>query len=164
MRKHKTMSYVCNFCGKTQENSRTYPNGLCQGCYKYFHDGGTVNPIPKPGVIAHDYRGNVICHICGRAYKRLGSHIKESHDMTIKEYKERFGLCECSKTTERNYSKMMSDYAYKNNMPAQLQLSGFNTRIKVGETYMRKGKQTRLQETLDKRQRKIKKSKAVNNG
>jgi len=163
MRIHKTISYFCSFCGKKQEHGRKYPNGWCQGCYKYFHSGGKVNPLPERGVIAHDDLGNVVCHICGRAYKRLGSHIKESHDMTIKEYKERFGLCECSKTTERNYSKMMSDYAYKNNMPEQLQSSGFNTRIKVGETHMRKGKQTRLQETLDKRQRKMKKGRVVNN-
>ena len=136
MRIHKTISYFCSFCGKKQEHGRKYPNGWCQGCYKYFHSGGKVNPLPERGVIAHDDLGNVVCHICGRAYKRLGSHIKESHDMTIKEYKERFGLCECSKTTERNYSKMMSDYAYKNNLNTILSVTNMVFDIFVTETHL----------------------------
>lgn len=147
------MSYICSFCGKIQNQSRVYPNGLCQGCYKYFHSGGTINPIPPLGVIAHDRRGNVICHICGRAYKRLGSHIKESHDMTISEYKEKFGLCANSKTTEFCYSKIMRQHAIDNDMPHQLVIAGRKTRIKPGETHLRKGKKVRLQECLDKRNR-----------
>lgn len=148
------MKFVCNFCGKPQTQSKVYPDGLCQGCYKYFRNGGTVNPIPKPGVIAYDCRGNVICHICGRAYKRLGSHIKESHDMTISEYKEKFGLCANSKTTEHNYSQVMHQHAIDNNMPQRLLVAGYNTRIKPGETHLRKGKKIRLQESIDKRNRK----------
>lgn len=95
--------------------------------------GGEINAIPPPGVIMKDKRGYVICHICGRSYSRLGSHVRESHSMTIHEYKERFGLCECSKTTEENYSKMMSTYAYDRNMPERLKAAGMNTRIKSGE-------------------------------
>jgi hypothetical protein len=135
---------------------RSYPNGLCQGCYKYFQSGGTVNPLPKTGEIAYDSRGFVVCHICGKAYKRLGSHIKESHGTTIAEYKERFGLCANSKTTEHTYSELMRQHALDNNMPMRLMIAGFNTRVKTGETFMRKGKKTRLQETLDKRRRKMK--------
>ena len=153
MNNRKTVSYTCSFCGKEQ-NNKVYPNGLCQGCYKYFHDGGTVNPLPEPGVIARDHRGNVICHICGRAYKRLGSHIRESHGMTTAEYKEVFGLCASCKTTHDNYASLMRQHAIDNDMPQQLLVYGFNTRIKPGETHMRKGKKTRLQETLDKRNRK----------
>lgn len=54
MRIHKSTSYVCSFCGKKQEHGRKYPNGWCQGCYKYFHSGGKVNPLPERGIIAHD--------------------------------------------------------------------------------------------------------------
>ena len=41
--------------------------------------------VVKPFEIKDDATGKVICHICGRAYTRLGSHVKESHDMTIEE-------------------------------------------------------------------------------
>lgn len=147
------MVHFCTSCGKPIVNNR-YPNGLCQGCYKYFRTGGEINAIPPPGIITKDSRGYVICHICGRAYARLGSHVRESHGMTIHEYKERFGLCERSKTTEENYSKMMQSYAYKHGMAERLIVTGERTRIKPGENDKRSGKKVRLQESIDKRSRK----------
>lgn len=143
----------CRECGK--EITKSY-NGLCQGCYHYFRNGGTINPIPEKGRIQYDINGRVICHICGRAYTRLGSHVKESHDMTIEEYKEEFGLCKRSKTTESRYSKTMRNYAFANNMDEQLTRTGLATRIKHGQTDMRKGKKVCMQEILDKRDRKFK--------
>ena len=141
---------ICKECGK-EFTGKIYPNGTCQGCYNYFLKGGTLNPLPLPGIIAKDERGYVTCHICGRSYKRLGSHIKESHDMTIEAYKEKFGLCANSRTTEVNYSKHMSKLAYANGMVERLAISGRATRIHPGETDKRKGKAVRLQECLSRR-------------
>lgn len=145
----------CSKCGKPIERSYA---GMCQSCYKYYHSGGTDNPLPKLGKIAYDYRGYVICHICGRAYKRLGSHIKETHDMSIAEYKAKFELCNNARTTEANYSEHMHNLAYKYNMPQRLQITGYPTRIKKGQRDMRLGKKVRLQECLDKKRR------STNNG
>ena len=142
----------CIKCGKPI-NGKIYPNEMCQGCYRYYHNGGIDNPLPALGTIEYDHRGYVICHICGRAYKRLGSHLKESHQMTIAEYKEKFELCNNSKTTERNYSQHMHDLAYKYDMPKQLILTGCDTRVKKGEKDKRLGKKVRLQERLDKSRR-----------
>ena len=142
----------CKKCGKPI-NGKIYPNGTCQGCYNYYHKGGVDNPLPQPGKIERDHRGYVICHICGRAYKRLGSHIKESHSMSITEYKEQFELCNNAKTTEQNYSRHMHDLAYKYEMPQRLQIAGKATRIKKGQKHMRLGKKVRLQECLDKSRR-----------
>ena len=136
----------CSSCNK-ELTHKTYPGRLCETCYKYFKNGGTINPLPELGTIANDERGYVVCHICGRAYKRLGTHVKQPHDMTIKEYKERFGLCNKTKTTEANYSRMMHDYAYQYNMPEQLRVAGENTRIKSGAS-IREGKTLRLQERM----------------
>jgi NMD protein affecting ribosome stability and mRNA decay len=137
----------CSKCGK--HTSKSY-SGMCQSCYRYYHDGETDNPLPKLGKIEYDYRGYVICHICGRAYKRLGSHIKESHNMTIAEYKENFGLCNNAKTTEKEYSEHMRNLSYKYMMPERLQQAGKNTRIKQGEKHLRSGKKSRLQECLNR--------------
>ncbi len=145
------MQIICKDCGKPL--SRDVYGGLCQGCWRYYRSGGTVNEIPPHGVISHDHRGCVVCHICGKAFKRLGSHIRESHNMTIEEYKECFGLCANARTTEAQYSRKMRDNAYKYDMPNRLQVTGKNTQIKKGDKSKRLGKPTRLQESLDKRER-----------
>ena len=143
----------CRECGK--EITKSY-GGLCQGCYHYFRNGGTINPIPDKGRIEYDVNGRVVCHICGRAYTRLGSHVKESHSMTIEDYKEEFGLCKRANTTESSYSKVMSQHAKINEMDKQLIAVGRATRLKKGQTDMRKGKRVCMQEILDKRARKFK--------
>ena len=140
----------CSKCGQYIERSYS---GMCQACYRYYHDGGIDNPLPESGKIAYDYRGYVICHMCGRAYKRLGSHIKETHKMTILAYKAKFGLCNNAKTTEKNYSEHMHNLAYKYDMPKRLQETGQATRIKKGDKSMRLGKKSRLQECLDRSER-----------
>ena len=71
---------ICNACGKY--SPRSYCE-MCQGCYNYFRHGGKIYPLPERGTIARDENGKVICHICGRSYARLGSHVRESHGMTI---------------------------------------------------------------------------------
>lgn len=141
---------TCSKCGKPITKSY---GGLCQGCYNYYKDGGTENPLPQKGVIAYDSRGYVVCHICGRAYKRLGSHIKESHNMNIAKYKEQFELCANAKTTENNYSQHMHNLAYKHKMPQRLIQMGEATRFHKGDK-TRLGKKTRLQESLMKKARK----------
>jgi hypothetical protein len=142
----------CTKCGKSI-NGKIYPEQTCQSCYNYYHKGGTDNPLPKLGTIELDYRGYVICHICGRAYKRLGSHIKESHGITIAEYKEKFELCNNARTTEQNYSQHMHDLAYKYDMPNRLQITGKATRIQKGQKHLRLGKKVRLQECFDRSKR-----------
>lgn len=145
---------LCKECGKIIQG-KTY-SGMCQGCYNYFKKGGTINPLPEHGRIKHDTNGKIICHICGRAYSRLGSHIRESHNMTIKEYKEMYGLCARSRTTANDYSETMRTYAYHYKMDEQLLEVGKDTRFKKGDATARKNKQVRLQEVLDKRDRKFK--------
>ena len=137
---------TCKECGK--ETTKLYGD-MCQGCYMYFRNGGKVYAPAEKGRVEYTEDGKVICHICGRAYKRLGSHIKESHGMTIKEYKEQFGLCAKAKTTEETYSSTMSKYAKKYHMDEQLKRTGKNTRFKKGDK-TRKGKPVRLQEILEK--------------
>lgn len=145
------MKKLCKCCGDIIENRHS---DLCQSCYVYFKEGGVIHPLPKEGNVEKDERGYVICHICGKAYKKLGSHVANKHNMTTDIYREKFGLCSRTKITETNYSQKMSAFAYKNNMPEQLKAIGLNTRIKFGEKDKRKGKKIRLQERIHKQQRK----------
>lgn len=144
----------CIHCGKqmTDWDVRKYKN-VCQACHNYFKNGRTVNPLPPHGQVVKDSRGYVICHICGRAYKRLGSHVRETHGMSIAEYKAEFGLCANARTTEDKYSKTMHDHALKNDMDKQLNRTGYATRVKKGDVSLRKGKDVRLQERIDRSNR-----------
>ena len=144
----------CPQCGKIISSKRY--GGLCQSCYKYFKNGGKIHDIPAAGTIGYDDQGKIICHICGKSFVRLGSHIKESHGLTIAEYKERFGLCNNAKTTEKSYSDTMRRYAKENGMDQQLLKSGKSTRIQKGDTHLRKGKKVRLQEIINSNLRKRK--------
>ena len=149
----------CFKCGK-KIGYRVYPNELCQGCYNYFKNGGTENPTPPPGRIELDERGYVICHICGRAYERLGSHVRESHNMTVKDYKEKFGLCNSAKLTGQQYHDHMRKVAYENGMVERLLASGVNTRFAKGESRTRN---IRLQEKINFAER-MKKYREEKNG
>ena len=146
------MAIRCRDCGQDISHCNRY-GGLCQSCWVYYRKGGEVHTLPPEGVIVRDSRGYVICHICGKAYKRLGSHAKEKHSMSIAGYKEKFGLCNNAKTTESNYSAHMSKLAYKYDMDKQVSEKGKHTRFKKGQRDMRLGKTVRLQERINKRNR-----------
>lgn len=145
----------CRECGK-EIKGKLYSGELCQNCYNYFRRGGIIHPLPEKGRVEHDKDGKVICHICGKSFVKLGNHIHEVHKMTIKEYKEEFGLCANARTTDDNYNKKMRKLAYEHNMDKQLRIAGKSTRFKKGDVRARKGKEVRLQEIIHKRERKLK--------
>ena len=47
---------------------------------------------PHYGEVIHDKNGNVVCHICGKSYKKLLTHVWQTHGYTKQEYKLMFGL------------------------------------------------------------------------
>ena len=128
----------CIDCGR---EIKTPYNGLCQSCYNYYRNGGIVNELPPKGMIKKDERGYVICHICGKSYKKLGGHAAQNHGMSIEMYKETFGLCRNARTTEDNYSNVMSNFAYQYKMPEMLIEKGVRTRLtSTSNTHKRQSK------------------------
>lgn len=94
------------------------------------------NPLPKRGEVIKDDYGGIICHICGKAYNKLGCHVRQAHKMTAEEYKKEFGLCttrglisDKSKEKARqrnleNFDKVVADNLIK---------KGVDTRYKKGD-------------------------------
>jgi hypothetical protein len=151
---------TCKEC-KEIIHDKAYSGGLCQACYVYFKNGGTKNEIPEKGVITKDSRGFIVCHICGKAYGKLGAHIVNKHKMTADSYREQFGLNARSQLTSDEYHAYMGELAYAYDMPEQLRRVGRNTRI-TSDRKLRKGKPIRLQEVLNKQKRVYKKKKEEN--
>lgn len=143
---------ICPSCNNAFVSKR-YPNGYCQRCYNYFRTGGSVYPIPAKGIIAKDEQGKIICHVCGKSFKVVGDHVRLAHNMTIKEYKEEFGICNNTHLTESDYHNKMKNYALHYDMDKQLIATGVNTRISPTRK-LRLGKTDREQSLIAKRNRK----------
>lgn len=121
----------CSLCGNEYNSYGDY----CVTCYAYLkrHPNGAY-PIPKEGEVLYAPNGDVICHICGRAYKRLGSHIKNHHQMSQTEYRDRFKLYRSTRLSNVDYISMMKQY------------NDENKDIVVAKNLLEKGTPTRLSE------------------
>lgn len=127
------MKDVCSICGKS--NKRTsYKEQLnmilCDSCYKMCQKY-KYHYIPPKGEIHYDCDGNIICHICGRSFKKLSVHIKTKHNMDNKTYKEIFGLNRTVSLTGTNFIK---------NVTTDITKYSANTMFKKGHTKSRKPK------------------------
>lgn len=127
----------CKFCGREQK--RPLSKGYCTTCYQYFIGYGYDTWCPsKYGELARvqdeksEQYGWPICHICGRAYTKLQQHIWYSHNMTKKEYCDKFGIDRTINMTSEEYSIKMHNYALENNMDEQLKEAGKYTRFQKG--------------------------------
>lgn len=128
----------CDLCGTTEGkifNRRKFGKYLCQTCYNY-ETKHPVHPLPKKGEIAYDNEGKLICHICGRAFKKLASHAYNGHGITAYEYKEMFGLnnnqgliAESTKEILRKHSKNNYDIVVRENLLKK----GESSRFKKGD-------------------------------
>jgi ROS/MUCR transcriptional regulator protein len=72
------------------------------------------------------------CLICGKNFKRVCSHARQSHGVSAREYKEAFGLDVRKGILSSEDSKLMREYALANGMDEQLKKAGKATRFKKG--------------------------------
>lgn len=127
MVKHKLR--ICSMCGDTY-----YTTGkFCQNCSSYLrrHPEGRY-AIPPKGVIFQADNGDVVCHICGYAFRKLGSHIAYKHHLTQKEYRDMFDLYHNTKLSNGEYITKMS------------QLNNINQDVVVKKNLIEGGKNTRV--------------------
>lgn len=118
----------CKFCGNLTDNNM---QGYCQVCYKYFVlDNKKAYPLPKYAEIEYTDNGDCICHMCGKAYRKLGGHIVQAHHITTAEYMEQFGLhTRKSKISNESYRKHMNEIQQPKCITENLLEKGKNTRF-----------------------------------
>lgn len=119
----------CQFCGAVNKTTGKY----CNTCYGYLrkHPEGRY-PLPPKGMVHYAPNGDTICHICGEAQRKLGSHIAHRHHMSQNEYRDMFELY---------HNTRLSNYEYINNM------SQINNKYKdkvVKENLIKCGVNTRI--------------------
>lgn len=129
----------CSDCGRS--NSRTkyfkeFNTVLCDTCIRTWRNN-PIKYIPPAGEIHTDDEGKLICHICGRSYDKLTSHIKGKHKISEHEYKERFGLNRTCRLTSEKLQE-----TFRNN--PTVDILSVRVQFKKGHT-VTKGKTKRLQ-------------------
>ena len=142
----KKMYLTCENCGKQKPITRAreqFNNKiLCDSCFVSFKKYPDEY-IPPKGEIHYNSEGKVICHICGRAFNKLGYHISQCHDMSIDEYKEEFGLNRRAKITSEALSKVFKD------------LSSNNLRRNKGRTFQKGHKESAKARRLQARKNRL---------
>ena len=137
----------CTICGGSHK--RTAPT--CQRCYTYFkrHPEGYY-PIPPKGTLTFATNGDLICHVCGGAYSKLGNHIRQVHNMTINEYKDEYNLLHSTQLTSEKYKTKMRSYTkkyYRKVVKKNLIKKGVATRFRKGQVVPGRGKHIKNEES-----------------
>ena len=119
----------CQFCGGVNKTTGKY----CNTCYGYLrkHPEGRYS-LPPKGVVHYAPNGDVICHICGEAQRKLGSHIAYRHHMSQNEYRDMFELYHNTRLSNYEYINNMSKINNKHKdkvVKENLIKCGINTRI-----------------------------------
>ena len=105
----------------------------------------------KKGKLHYDSEGKVICHICGRSFHSLDQHINMSHEITVAEYKEEFGLNKGTSLRSELVKQKLRDCVTKNYdkvVTSNLKEKGKSTQFVVGNEGRTKDKIR--QEEMDK--------------
>ena len=103
------------------------------------------NITPPKGEVWYDQNGKIICHICGKSFNKLSSHIVQVHNINSNEYKEMFELKRGQKLT----SKAMEEY-FRNKPRTDITKHSSKTKFKNGHISPRKGTKARLQTILER--------------
>ena len=119
----------CQFCGGVNKTTGRY----CNTCYSYLrrHPEGRY-PLHPKGVVHYAPNGDAICHICGEAQRKLGSHIAHRHHMSQNEYRDMFELYHNTRLSNYEYINNMSQINNKHKdkvVKENLIKCGVNTRI-----------------------------------
>lgn len=130
----------CTICNSPHKRA----SSTCQRCYQYNrkHPEGRYF-LPPYGLIQYASNGDPICHICGEAHSKLGSHILNFHFMYIKDYKDMFGLLHSEKLTNKSYQNKMRQYTkkyYRRVVKKNLLKHGRATRFQIGQEVIGRGK------------------------
>ena len=131
------MSSIDSICEKCGVKANRIVRGMCSKCYQREKNIESLPTyqLPQKGEVVYTSEGKIVCHICGKAFTRLLTHVRQYHGISEKDYKKEYGLIlykgiisESSREKSRkavfnNYDKVVLDNLVKN---------GKNTRFKDG--------------------------------
>lgn len=69
---------------------------------------------PNYGKVVKSADGRIICHICGKPFRKLGAHVVQKHGITSWVYKVMFGLDVIKGLVSDEHRQHLSDCAKRN--------------------------------------------------
>lgn len=133
--------------------------GYCQVCYNYFiQQSKNIYPVPPYGEIWYADNGDCICPLCGKAFRKLGRHFNQSHNMSSDEAHKFFGWDRNAKATNVSYRKLMQQKLQKKCVVINLLKKGQATRYAPGASGRTKNKVSAM--TLHRLKQQFKKENA----
>lgn len=131
----------CIDCGATEGRiikSKRFGVNLCSKCYQLWSAANgkpKEYPLPAFGEITFDNQGYPICHICGRAYRKLLQHVNQKHSLTEIEYKRKFGLDRTGIIADSTKAKLQKSVKEHFNLVVEKNLlnGGKKTRFRKGD-------------------------------
>lgn len=100
------------------------------------------------GIIEYNDEGLPKCEICGLHFDRVLSHVRQKHNMSAREYKQKYGFDTTKGICSKNSSKLSRTRALENYdkvIKSNLIINGVNTRFKKnhkGRTYDKLSRQS----------------------
>ncbi|KUO10227.1 MucR family transcriptional regulator [Streptomyces sp. DSM 15324] len=98
-------------------------------------------------LIRDEATDTVICHVCGRAFRSLGAHVRV-HGMTAAEYRREFGLLRARALSARSFAREQSRTrraGYRASEEAQARFAAGRTMARSGELTRRRRNSARAQ-------------------
>lgn len=62
------------------------------------------------GALSFTTKGAIQCHICGDVFDNMGFHVEPAHDITVKEYRRKFGISMNSKLVSEAWRESRKNY------------------------------------------------------
>ena len=86
----------CSYCDRTEKTHKILNNKefgyVCNRCYQREKNHPRRYELPQYGEVKYSPDDKPICHICGKAYDKLLSHVTQVHNINARDYKKEFGL------------------------------------------------------------------------
>lgn len=113
-----------------EKNKRIYSNGsMCKEMKCKEH--------PHYGELIYDARGLLVCHICGKSFKKLGAHIWGKHHILKRTYCEMYGLDVERGLCSEEHRELLRENVmkhYNESVVENLIQGGRKTRFEYGHT------------------------------
>jgi len=143
----------CKICGKQLPNCRfrTFCSKKCRNKSYYIKNekkNAEWTRRRDDKIASIPAKNKLQCQVCGKWYRKVGSHVWQKHKMSAREYREAYGFDVKKGQLPDDLKKLKADYAKENETMNNVIEGGKKYRFKKGQKGV--GIYKRSQQTLER--------------